>query len=188
MIKTAEQKNRICFLNKHTAVSNEFKTHLHSCYEIIYFLSGGSIEVDGARYSVSKDTCCIIPPNTQHKELLQSDGEILFIGFACEDKSLFSKFCSSRAEPSIRLIFEQIIKEYSSQNYGYKAAAEALLEVLLISYVRMSGGRGVYKNCLHSVRGKTDCRRKADSGLCRQPVIYKEKTDAERHPFCSCIV
>ena len=142
MLKTANQRNRICFLNKHTAASNEFKTHSHSCYEIIYFLSDGEIVVDGTNYPISKDTCCIVPPNTEHKELLKSDGEVLFIGFEWNDKSLFSKFCNSKSDPSIRLIFEEIIKEYSNQNYGYRTAAEALFDLLLIAYIRVGSREG----------------------------------------------
>ncbi len=145
MFKSATQENHIRFLNKHTTASNEFKMHSHSCYEIIYFLSSGKIAVDGVHYPVEKGTCCIVPPNTEHKELLDGYGEILFIGFEWTEGSLFSKICIDITDPSFPLIFDKIIEEYSAQSYGYEMAAEALLKLLLIAYIRISGKEG--KKC-----------------------------------------
>jgi len=144
LMQNATLKNRIYFLNRHTTANNEFKTHSHNCYEIIYFLSGGKIAINGLLYPVKKDTCCIIAPNTEHKEILDNDGEIIFIGFESAEPN-FPKKQIDEADPSIRLLFEKIIEEYSGQNYGYEAAAEALLELLLITYVRICGKEG--KKC-----------------------------------------
>lgn len=42
-----ERKRSIYFLNKHNTHSNEFRLHMHNCYEIIYILSGSGTVVIG---------------------------------------------------------------------------------------------------------------------------------------------
>lgn len=142
MLTTATKKNKICFLNRHTTEGNDFKIHSHSCYEIIYFLSGGKIIIDGQPYPVTKNSCCIIPPHTVHNEILDIGGEIIFIGFEGKDEPFFSKDRIIKDADDLRPSFDRIMEEYSEQNYGYEAAAEALLELLLITYVRISGKEG----------------------------------------------
>ena len=137
-----EQRNRICFLNRHSTTKNEFKPHTHNCYEIIYFLSGeGEICIDGTCYPVNADTYCVIPPKTIHTELLNSSGEIVFIGFKYADTALWGEGVYNAADKTTLLLFEKIFDEYSKQNVGYDISAEALLDLLLVSYIREKGER-----------------------------------------------
>lgn len=138
----AERKNRICFLNRHSTENNEFRMHSHSCYEIIYFLSCGKITVDSISCSVTENTCCIIPPCTEHTEFLDGCGEIIFIGFEWPECLPYTKIKIDKNDKSLLMLFEKAIEEYTRQNFGYKVFAEALLDLLLITYTRISGKEG----------------------------------------------
>ena len=72
----------ICFLGKQTIKNNIFIPHSHNCYEVIYFLQGeGTASIGEKEYAVRPHKYSIVPPDTEHVELLEDDGEILFIGF-----------------------------------------------------------------------------------------------------------
>ena len=148
-----EEKSRIRFLNKHTTAKDEFKLHSHNCYEIIYFLSGnGTINIDGTSYPITANTCCIIPPNTKHTELLTTYGEIVFIGFDLNDLEI-EKSILKVSDKSILTLFERIIEEYSSQKFGFKQMSEALLDLLIVTYIREMGTEG--EKCKDMVYIKT---------------------------------
>ena len=77
-----ERKHSIYFLNKHNTHINEFKLHMHNCYEIIYILSGsGRVIIGDKTYLVSQDMYYVVSPQTYHTEQFDGYGEILFIGF-----------------------------------------------------------------------------------------------------------
>ncbi len=135
-------RNNIRFLGKHNTERNEFRLHSHDCYEIIYFLCGtGTILLGNEAYPVSPDTYCILSPGTEHTECLGVCGEIIFIGFDCNDTSLCLKEGVYQAtDPSIPLFFEKIIDEYKCQHSNYETAANAFLELLLVTSVRASSG------------------------------------------------
>lgn len=134
--------NRIRFLNKHTAEGNTFALHSHHCCELIYFLSDGEITVEDRRYAVTADTCWLIPPRLQHTEGLPSGGEIVFIGFEGAGEPAFCGLQTRQAGRAFRALFDKILEEYARQQYGYKRAAEALLELLLVAYTRLQGREG----------------------------------------------
>lgn len=136
-----EHKSSISFLNKHNTNSNEFKLHSHDCYEVIYFLSGkGTVIIGDTSYSVSADTYCIIPPETQHTECLEGYGEILFIGFEYNNTNFILQNGVYRSDDStFLLLLKRIIDEYKGQNTGYEIAGKALLDLLLVTYVRNTG-------------------------------------------------
>ena len=138
--------SRILFLNRHTTVNDEFKLHSHDCYEIIYFLSGnGIIIIDGVKYPVSADSCCIVPPKALHTEQLQNYGEIIFVGFSCDDIGPDLNKKPVVTNKIMRVYFEKIIDEYTKQEFGYEVAAKSLLELLFIMYLRANNAES--KKC-----------------------------------------
>ena len=75
-------QSKLCFLGQHDTKNNEFKLHTHNCYEIIFFASGkGSIFIDNKTFPVTPFSYCIIPPHTEHTEILENNSKIQFIGF-----------------------------------------------------------------------------------------------------------
>ena len=132
---------KIKFLNKHSTATNEFKLHTHNCYEIVYFLSGtGDAIIRGSVYPILPDAYCIIPPQTEHTERMDGDGEILFIGFEYKgEENILQSGVHHPTDATILSIFKKIIDEYVNQHIGYKIAAKALLDLLLVTSVRETG-------------------------------------------------
>lgn len=133
-----ERKQSIYFLNKHNTHINEFKLHMHNCYEIIYILSGsGRVIIGDKTYPVSQDMYYVVSPQTYHTEQFDGYGEILFIGFGCIYKDLISPNGVYRAgEMSTLMYFKKIMDEYKQQDAEYEIAAGAFLDLLLVSTMR----------------------------------------------------
>lgn len=136
-----EYKSKIRFINRHDTGNDEFKLHFHNCYEIIYVLSGkGSAVIGDETHSVSDGTYCIIPPKTKHTEILDGYGEIIFIGFEHDNPELMLKAgVYQSVGTSVPMILNRIAEEYTRQNLGYNIAAQALLDLLLVTAVRETG-------------------------------------------------
>lgn len=136
-----EYKSKIRFINRHNTENNEFKLHFHNCYEIIYILSGkGTATIGEKTYSVSDGTYCIIPPKAKHTEVLDGDGEIMFIGFEYDNPELtLGEGVYQTVDTSVLLILNKIAEEFTCQDTGYNVAANALLDLLMVTAVRRSG-------------------------------------------------
>ena len=137
-----ERKRSIYFLNKHNTHSNEFRLHMHNCYEIIYILSGsGTVVIGDKTYPIVQDMYCIVSPQTYHAERFEGYGEVLFIGFEYSNKELIPQNCVYRAaDMSMLIYFRKIIDEYKQQSAEYEFAARALLDLLLVTAIRDTGG------------------------------------------------
>lgn len=133
-----ERKNNIRFLNKHNTTYNEFRLHSHNCYEIVYFLSGsGVVVLSDTSYPVEAGAYCIISPHVEHTESFEGFGEILFIGFEYDNKNLIPKDGVYQSQDmSILVYFKKIIEEYKKQWAEYELAVNALLDLLLVTFVR----------------------------------------------------
>lgn len=130
--------DKIYFLGRQTAKNNIFNPHRHTCYEAIYFLKGsGTACINGTQYAVSPHNYCIVPPNTEHVEHLEEDGEILFVGFRTELD--ITTACSGMyTDQHIRALpqLEAVLREYKGQRLGYKLASEAFLQLFLVEHLR----------------------------------------------------
>ncbi len=137
-----ERKRSIYFLNKHNTHSNEFRLHMHNCYEIIYILSGsGTVVVEDKTHPIAQDMYYVVSPQTYHTERFEGYGEILFIGFEYSNKGLIPQNGVYRAgDMSILIYLKKIIDEYKQQNAEYEFAAQAFLELLLVSTMRNING------------------------------------------------
>ena len=130
--------NKISFLGRQTVKNNVFIPHRHNCYEVIYFLKGnGTACIDGTEYAVAPHKYCIIPPNTEHVEQLEDDGEILFVGFRTELD--MAAACSGMyTDKQIHALpqLEAVLREYKGQSFGYKLASQAFLQLFLVEHLR----------------------------------------------------
>lgn len=134
-------RSGIRFLGNHNTEQNDFKLHSHDCHEAIYFLSGkGSITIGDSSFPVAANTYCIVSPETNHTECLDGDGDIIFIGFDCNNKSLnLKEGVYQSTEPSVLSFFQKILDEYQRQHSNYEIAANAFLDLLLVTYARNAG-------------------------------------------------
>lgn len=58
------------------------RTHTHDCYEVVYYITGTGLSViDGVQHPYSDGTYCIIPPNTGHSEIAQTQTDLIYVGF-----------------------------------------------------------------------------------------------------------
>lgn len=131
-------KCNITFLNRHNTESNVFKRHSHNCYEIVYFLKGeGRTEIGNQSYEITPNSFVLIPPDTEHVECITGYGEILFIGFdfVCEFFDLKQGVYFTGGK-NICLDFFKIFEEYKNQSFGFLAAANSLLELIIINLMR----------------------------------------------------
>lgn len=135
---------RICFLNKHNTHISNFRPHAHSCYEIIYILSGsGTAVIGNASYPIAQGAYYVVSPQTPHTERFEDYGEILFVGFECGDKlSCPQNTVFHSSDISVLTYFQKIIDEYKQQRAEYESAAAALLSLLLVTVIREMGGNG----------------------------------------------
>ena len=130
----------IRFLGRQNVKNYAFAPHKHNCYEVVYFLKGrGVARVGNQDYTVCPHKYCIVPPDVEHVELLEEDGEILFIGFTAESE-LIADCISLYTDTNIRVLpqLEGILQEYKEQSIGYKMASESFLRLFLVEYLRKS--------------------------------------------------
>ena len=133
--------SEIRFLGRQNVKNYAFAPHTHNCYEVVYFLKGKGVARIGEReYAVCPHQYGIVPPDVEHVELLEEDGEILFIGFSA-DPELVPDCASLRTDTNNRVLpqLEGILQEYKGQRIGYKMAAESFLQLFLVEYLRGSG-------------------------------------------------
>ena len=133
-------RTEICFLGKQTVKNNIFVPHVHNCCEVIYFLKGeGTAQIGDREFSVRPHSYSIVPPDTEHVERLEDDGEILFIGFHTEQEML-PDFAAMHPDKHMKALpqLEAVLREYKCQSAGYKVASEAFLQLFLVEHLRSS--------------------------------------------------
>lgn len=146
--------NEICFFGKHTAKKNIFIPHRHDFYEVIYFLKGKGKQVIGNHeYEVHPHRYCVVPPNVDHVEKLDADGEILFVGFKL-DNGVLSDSVSIQQDEAARALplLESVLREYRDQKTGYKEAAAAYLQIFLVGLLRENTRENKECRDLHYVK------------------------------------
>ena len=125
-------------MNKHDTKNNTFKLHSHSCYEIVYFLTGsGKTMIGDKSQPVREHSYCVVAPGSEHIECIEGYGEILFIGFEYDDSSYrLEEGVYYNGEMTKLSLFNDIFNEYREQELGFEIASKALLELFLISVLR----------------------------------------------------
>ena len=146
--------SEICFFGKHNSQMNIFIPHKHDFYEVVYFLKGkGRAIIADREYEVVAHRYCIIPPHTEHVELLEEDAEILFVGFKLKQEILPQSIRFQKDESTRALsMLESIVDEYKNQRTGYTEAAAAYLQLFLIAFLRKNTKDSVECRDLHYIK------------------------------------
>lgn len=70
--------DKLTYANTKHAIRN----HTHTCYEIVYYISGkGQTVIGGRTFNFEPDTFFIIEPNVVHSEIGATEYETIYIGF-----------------------------------------------------------------------------------------------------------
>lgn len=146
--------SEICFFGKHNSQVNIFVPHKHDFYEVVYFLKGkGRAIIADREYEVGSHRYCVIPPCTEHVELLGEDGQILFVGFKLNGQILPESIRFQKDESARALtLLESIVNEYKNQRSGYKEAAAAYLQLFLVNFLRKNTKDSVECRDLHYIK------------------------------------
>lgn len=146
--------SQICFFGRHNSKVNIFVPHRHDFYEVIYFVKGkGRAIIADNEYSVDSHRYCIVPPRTEHVEILEEDGEILFVGFQLSQDILPAtvRFQKDAASHGLSLL-ESILGEFKNQRSGYREAASAYLQLFLIDFMRRNTKESAECRDLHYIK------------------------------------
>jgi AraC family transcriptional activator of pobA len=91
--------------------------------------------IDGKETDVSASSFCVVAPKTEHTELLGERGEVMFVGFRSDGKSVPCGILQN-TEPETLLLFHRIFDEFRNQYTGYKTAINSLLNLIILSSLR----------------------------------------------------
>ena len=114
--------------------------HSHSCWEIIYRITGSTISTIGnTQYTVSEGDVIIIPPNISHSDIsanYYSDMDILVDNLEFLD--IFEAVQLHDYTGNIRLLMQLLHRTMLEKEYNYVNIANSLLEALLQYFKRLS--------------------------------------------------
>lgn len=127
-VRTAWKSNR--------KASERVNAHRHEYNELVFYHSGEGETWVGAPYAFSPGDLAIIPAGTLHSELHMQDGEVLCIGFLCDEAMTAEVRHDSM---SLIQLAERVVHEISAQEYGFRRMAEIYLEEILIRIRREMG-------------------------------------------------
>lgn len=127
-VRTAWKSNR--------KASERVNAHRHEYNELVFYHSGEGETWIGAPYAFSPGGLAIIPAGTLHSELHMQDGEVLCIGFLC-DEAMTAEVRHDTM--SLIQLAERVVHEISAQEYGFRRMAEIYLEEILIRIRREMG-------------------------------------------------
>ncbi len=130
----------VLFYDRHSTKNNKFLFHTHDCYEIIYFLSGkGNAVINNVNYPFYPNSFCIIPPNTVHKECIQSVGEVIFMGFSYDNFEYKIRtgmyYCNGMV---VNRLMQDVMKESNEKKSGYDIIVKSKLSEMMVLLSRMN--------------------------------------------------
>ena len=110
--------------------------HSHKYYELVYYLSGnGKTEIGGKMFKFSDNSFAVIPGNTEHDELHDSDSEVICLMFS-GIKDLQLGFFKDYSH-TISKILNALLYEVNEQTYGYKEMLVIKLNELMLNISRI---------------------------------------------------
>ena len=110
--------------------------HSHEYYELVYYLSGsGKTEIGGKMFKFSDNSFALIPGNTEHDELHDSDSEVICLMFS-GIKDLQLGFFKDYSH-TISKILNALLYEVNEQTYGYKEMLVIKLNELMLNISRI---------------------------------------------------
>ncbi len=112
--------------------------HTHTCYELVYFESAqGRLTINNTDYALSPGSMYFVYPGTIHSEIHNSDYNVLFLGFECNNfprQKLLEKIYNLQENTRIYKLLLRIIEEATNQKENYQEITSHLLaEILLLT-------------------------------------------------------
>lgn len=119
--------------------------HSHEYYELVYYLSGsGKTEIGGKMFPFSDNSFALIPGNTEHDELHDSDSEVICLIFSGIDDLQLGFF--KDYSHTISKILNELLYEVNKQTYGYKEMLVIKLNELILNIIRIENNINDTKN------------------------------------------
>lgn len=119
--------------------------HSHEYYELVYYLSGsGKTEIGGKMFPFSDNSFALIPGNTEHDELHDSDSEVICLIFSGIDDLQLGFF--KDYSHTIYKILNELLYEVNKQTYGYKEMLVIKLNELMLNIIRIENNINDTKN------------------------------------------
>lgn len=119
--------------------------HSHEYYELVYYLSGsGKTEIGGKMFPFSDNSFALIPGNTEHDELHDSDSEVICLIFSGIDDLQLGFF--KDYSHTISKILNELLYEINKQTYGYKEMLVIKLNELMLNIIRIENNTNNTKN------------------------------------------
>ncbi len=133
--------NTTFYFHRKDPMDYQIKFHYHQSYELIYYYSGkGYCCINEKKYAYKPHTVMIIPPNSLHNDVHQSDCELLCIGFTLDKKPTTITFEGAYEDvhSNIEKYLQTLMQEFEEQRRNYIPVVNNLLENILMEISRFS--------------------------------------------------
>lgn len=125
-------------------------SHSHYYHELVYYSYGeGTSTINGKVFSFSGSCFVVIPKMVAHQEFHNSDTEVICIGFLSSEDLQIGFFPD--ASHTFLRIFNDILREVSTQPFGYKKMLEIKLNELLLNADRAMNSVSETKNFEYAI-------------------------------------
>ncbi|MBO7748186.1 helix-turn-helix domain-containing protein [Paenibacillus sp. MWE-103] len=109
--------------------------HKHSCYELVYYVSGsGAMNLNGRTLAYAPGTMTLTRPDYMHDERHDEATDVLFFGFRYDDVPvrLRNGLIPDTAERTIHALLLTMKEELLGQKAHYAARADLLLNEIVL--------------------------------------------------------
>lgn len=120
--------------------------HIHKCYELVYYFSTGETKIGSTHYSFKPNTFALISPHVEHDERQNTDADVLYIGFYCDNKSI--EGLNGVFEDKSETIYQHILRmkhEFLQQRDFFSEMLDLLVGELAIQLHRVIGNETIQK-------------------------------------------
>lgn len=117
--------------------------HKHSCYELVYYVSGnGTMNLNGQTLVYEPGTMTMTRPNFMHDERHETTTEVIFLGFVYDDfpVALQNGLVSDTDDKEIHGLMLRMKEELLAQRSHYAPRVDLMLNEIVLLLGRQSEG------------------------------------------------
>ncbi len=114
--------------------------HYHSCYELVYYVSGnGDFSIENQTYLYGPGTFSILPPEAPHDENTYKASSLLYIGFRYYDveRLLLPGLYTDTEDRYVYHALKEFETEFTEKKPFYPSMLNALTQKLVINLIRI---------------------------------------------------
>lgn len=137
----------IFFMTQTNNVPFRAASHNHTCYELVYYLSGrGILTINSKEYEYGPNTFTIIEPQAYHGEKAIEDTEIMYFGFSNIDNEKYIKsgLYKDFDSQDILNVLHIMKNEIQNQKSNYLKRMEILTQDILVLFERLTQDDNAY--------------------------------------------